>query len=71
MPVPDFINKENIVKIGELLKGAKRLFLQQFVSSTELIDASFKGKKPYSVEELSEMKKLLEPYFYRVGVRGV
>ncbi|MBW2992076.1 anaerobic ribonucleoside-triphosphate reductase activating protein [Candidatus Woesearchaeota archaeon] len=69
--VPQFINKENIVKIGELLKGAKRLFLQQFVSSVDLVDNSLKGKKPHSVEELSEMKKILEPYFYRVGVRGV
>lgn len=69
--VPQFINKENVAKIGELLKGAKRLFLQQFVSTTELIDPSLKNNKPYSVEELGEMKKILEPYFYRVGVRGL
>jgi len=69
--VPGFIDKENIKKIGEMLKGSKLIFLQQFVSSVELVDDSLKGKKPYTVQELEEMKNILKPYFYKVQIRGV
>lgn len=69
--VPGLINKENIGKIGELLRGSKRMFLQQFVSSVDLIDFTLQNKTPYTVKELSEMKEILKPYFQRVEVRGV
>ena len=69
--VPEFVNKENIRGIGELLKGSKRMFLQQFVSSVDLIDFNLQNKIPYILKELSEMKEILRPYFYRVEIRGV
>jgi len=69
--VPGFVNKENIKGIGELLKASKRIFLQQFVSSVDLVDFNLQNKKPYTVKELEEMKEILRPYFYRVEIRGV
>ena len=69
--VPGFIDKEGIKKIGELLKGSKRMYLQQFVSTVDLIDFNLQNKTPYTVKELYEMKEILKPYFYRVEVRGV
>ena len=68
--VPKFINKDNILRIGELLKGSKRMFLQQF-QSAETISPDIKDMQPYSVAELEEMKNLLKPYFYRVEIRGI
>ena len=69
--VPKFITKENIIKIGELLKGSKRIFLQQFISTADLVDNELKGMQPYTIKELEEMKKILEPYLYKVYIRGV
>jgi pyruvate formate lyase activating enzyme len=68
--VPMFIDKDNITKVGEILKGSKRIFLQQFVSSTGLLDPDMQKIQPYSAAELEEMKELLKPYFYKVEVRG-
>jgi pyruvate formate lyase activating enzyme len=67
--VPMFIDKDNIIKIGELLKGSKRIFLQQFVSSAALLDPDMQKIQPYGAEELEEMKEMLKPYFYKVEVR--
>jgi pyruvate formate lyase activating enzyme len=69
--VPIFIDKNNILKIGELLKGSKKMFLQQFAVSSELVYPDMKNVQPYSVKELEEMKDMLKPYFYKVEVRGI
>lgn len=69
--VPKFINKGNLKKVGELIKGSKKLFLQQFVSSVSLVDPSMQGVKPYTANELEEFKKILDGYVYRIFIRGV
>jgi pyruvate formate lyase activating enzyme len=69
--VPMFINKDNISAVGELLKGSKRLFLQQFIPSADLIYPDMKNIQPYGAAELEEMKNILKPYFYRVEIRGL
>jgi pyruvate formate lyase activating enzyme len=68
--VPMFIDRNNITKIGEILKGSKRIFLQQFASSAALLDPDMQKIQPYSAAELEEMKELLKPYFSKVEVRG-
>jgi pyruvate formate lyase activating enzyme len=69
--VPMFINKDNIIRIGELLKGSKRMFLQQFMPLGEMIYTDMKNVQPYTIAELEEMKEILKPYFYRVEIRGI
>lgn len=68
--VPTLIKKEDFEKIGDWLKGSKKFVLQQFRNKI-CLDKSFENIKPYSKEQLLEFKKLLEPYFDEVEVRGV
>ncbi len=67
--VPTLHSKEDIKKIGEWLKGNKRLFLQQFQPDKKMIDISLINVKPYSKEELEEFKEILKEYIYEVGIR--
>jgi pyruvate formate lyase activating enzyme len=68
--VPVLFPKEKIEQLGELLKGAKKLVLQQFVP-TKTLDPSFQNEKPYTREELQEIKKKLEKYVDDVEIRGI
>jgi pyruvate formate lyase activating enzyme len=67
--VKDFLEKEDLIKVGEWLKGSDKLFLQQFNSKVPLIDKTLEGKETYTINELEQFKKMLEPYFKKVGVR--
>ncbi|HZX45012.1 MAG TPA: anaerobic ribonucleoside-triphosphate reductase activating protein [Candidatus Nanoarchaeia archaeon] len=67
--VPGILDKEDIVEIGKWLKGAKNLFIQQF-SNKICLDKSFEKVKPYSLEELDELKRTAEPYFGKVEIRS-
>lgn len=67
---PGIIDKKEIEKIGQWLKGAKKFALQQFrVEKT--LDKSWQKIKPYSDEELKEMVKIAQLYFEKVELRGV
>jgi pyruvate formate lyase activating enzyme len=67
--MPRLIKKEDFLKIGVWLKGAKKYCLQQFKSMGELIDESFRTEKTYSEAELNQFKELLKPYFDEIEVR--
>jgi pyruvate formate lyase activating enzyme len=68
--VPELITKEDLIKIGTWLKGSKKFCIQQFNSKNKLLDPKFENKPSYSAQELEEFKKLLEPYFDLVEIRG-
>lgn len=68
--VPTLHTKEDIKKIGEWLKGNKRLFIQQFQPKEKMIDISLLKVKPFSKEELEEFKGILSRYIDEVGVRA-
>ncbi len=67
---PKIIDSEDIVKIGEWLKGSKKYSLQQFVVLEKTLDQEFMSSPHYDVKELEEFKKLLEPYFDSVELRA-
>ncbi len=69
--VPELFDEETAIKIGKWLKKSKRYVLQQFRNEKEMIDKSFKGKKPYSVDKLKKFKKILEPYIEDVKITGI
>ena len=52
--------KEDIKKIGELLKGSKRFAIQNFKPAKEVIDPKYKEIKPFSKEELEEFANRLD-----------
>jgi len=67
--VPGFYDKEIAENIGKILKGANKYVLQQFNNSKEMIDSSFKNKKPYKEAEIKKFRKILEKYIDNVGLR--
>lgn len=67
--VISLITKDDFIKIGNWLKGAKKYCLQQFKPIGDLIDPEFIKEKVYSKEELNEIKESLKPYFDKIEVR--
>lgn len=53
--------------IGEMIKGAKRYFIQNFVKSKQIAENI--DFKPFSDEELDQSKKIMKKYVETVEVR--
>lgn len=68
--VPGLIGKEEIKKIGKWLSGAKKFFIQQF-KPEKTLNLKFKKIEPYKIPELEELKKIAEPFFEIVEIRGI
>lgn len=71
--VPRIVTKKDLLSIANYLKTAKAnkcFYLQQF-KQENLIDPNLTKIKPYSREEMKKFKTMMEPYFNRVGLRGV
>ena len=69
--VAGVVAKEDLLEIGEWLKGSRKYCIQQFVKAETMLDESFKTKEQYTDDELKEFKKILEPYFDEVELRGI
>ncbi len=61
---------EDIIKIGEWIKGAPRYFLQNFADSGRLINADA-GYTAHDKETLLRMKAAVSPFVGNVQVRGI
>jgi pyruvate formate lyase activating enzyme len=59
--VPGFVNKEDVLKIGEIIKGAKRFAFQQFVPG-DTLDKAFNAVKPYSPEVIANFADVMRKY---------
>ncbi|MCK4243570.1 anaerobic ribonucleoside-triphosphate reductase activating protein, partial [Candidatus Bathyarchaeota archaeon] len=59
--VPGFIEEETISKIGELVNGAKRYAIQQFVTG-DTLDIAFNKVKPYSLSTIKLFADKLKKY---------
>jgi len=66
--VPDFVDDEDVRRIGELVRGAKTFAFQQFVSG-DTLDKSFKDVKPYSLETIAKMAEIMREYADNVILR--
>lgn len=66
--VPGIVDEEVVEKIGQLLKGSKAYFLQQF-RNEKTLNEEWRKVRPYPEERLKEMIKIAEPYFEKTGVR--
>ena len=69
--VPALHSEQDILKIGQWLKGSKSFFLQQFNSDIELLDSKLNGTSPFSTEKMKAFAKTLKPFFDKVGVRSI
>ena len=66
--VPGFVDAEDIIRIGELAKGAKTFAFQQFIPENAL-DKAFRKQRPYSPETIEEFAKTMERYVEKVILR--
>src|SRR5208337_2235118 len=57
--VPGFVDGEDIIPIGEIVKDAKHFALQQF-NPEDTLDKTFKTVKPYSTETIIEFSKAMK-----------
>ncbi len=58
---------EDFHDIGKMIKGAKKYYIQNFVSSKHINDHS--KYEPFSTAELEESKDIIENYVSEVGLR--
>lgn len=68
--VPGIIEKEDIEKIGRMLKGSPLFQIQQF-SPKNTLDESYRDIIPYPKKELQEYARIAAKYFSRVNLEGI
>ncbi len=66
--VAEFHTNKDIKEIAEILSGAKRYFLQNFVDSGNLIGENLHA---LSIETLTEMKNISAKFIQNVEIRGI
>lgn len=66
--VPGVIDEEVVRRIGEVVRGAERFAVQQFVAENAY-SADYRAAKPYDVEELQRFARILKAYVEEVIVR--
>jgi pyruvate formate lyase activating enzyme len=64
---PGIINLEDLDEVGKLIKGAKKLYLQQFRNG-DLLDKNF-NPTPYTFEQIYLFKEILSHYVDNVDLR--
>lgn len=67
--LPQLHPRADIVKMGELIKGADKWYLQKFRSNVDLVDNEFKNKSAYPDGEMEKLRQLAAPYVKFCGVR--
>lgn len=67
--VPEYIAKEDIEKIGELINKADIWYLQKFKIGTELVDNKLKKIKQLTDKEMEEMRVVGKKYVKKCEVR--
>ncbi|MDG5814346.1 anaerobic ribonucleoside-triphosphate reductase activating protein [Chitinispirillales bacterium ANBcel5] len=68
--VPDFIGDDEIYKFLRLLRGVKKVFLQPFQNSTELLNEDYRKKTPLSLEKLKYWSGMFKERGIDCSVRG-
>ena len=66
--VKEFMSKEDFIEIAELIKGAKRYYLQSFRDSGSCIKS---GLHAYSKEEMENFVEILKKYNVTATIRGM
>lgn len=60
--VPGLVDKKDLKAMGELIRGARKWYLQHFKSDIDLVDADFKGTAGFTEKELMEMRAAAAAY---------
>ncbi|MFP4112239.1 MAG: anaerobic ribonucleoside-triphosphate reductase activating protein [Candidatus Woesearchaeota archaeon] len=68
--VPGIVTENDLLLIGEYLKGSKKYVIQQF-NKGDVIDPSFNDFFLYTPEQIKKFARKLKPYFDEVEIRGL
>ncbi|MBU2561498.1 MAG: anaerobic ribonucleoside-triphosphate reductase activating protein [Nanoarchaeota archaeon] len=68
--VKGLLAKEDIIAIGEWIKGARAYYLQQFMSTEKTLSPEYRRRKSYTPDELRDMLDAVKINFKKTGVRG-
>ena len=55
---PGLLNKDDIAKMGKIIKGADKWYLQNFKSGVDLVNPDLKGRVPYNLRQMREMAEV-------------
>jgi len=67
--VPGLVEKNDIIKMGEMIQGARVWYLQGFKPDADLVNKEFQKVKPYSGKELEEMREEAKKYVKECIIR--
>lgn len=60
--LPIILSEDDVSKMGELLQGADKWYLQKFKADTELVNPEFKTEAPYSSSDMDRLVALGKKY---------
>ncbi len=66
--VPELVTADDVVSIGELVKGTKTHAFQQFVAA-DTLDKRFEGLKPYAPEAIEEFAAAMRKFAENTPLR--
>lgn len=66
---PEFHKAEDIKAMAQLIKGAKKYYLQNFISQGKILNSDWQSKASFSKEEMKEFQKIAVPFVDFCGVR--
>ena len=66
--VKALLSEEDVIQIGEEIRGAKRYYLQAFVP-TKMLNPQFRKKVSYTEEEMKELCNKVKPYVTECFIR--
>jgi len=67
--VPGLLNKDNILEMGKIIKGARAWYLQNFKSNMELVGRDLEKRVPYNARQMQEMAEVGEKFVKKCEVR--
>ena len=68
--IPGIVGKKELFLIGKWLRGSKKFVIQNFRNTRPLLNPKMQEIKPYSKEELEDMKEVAKEYFEKVEIRN-
>jgi pyruvate formate lyase activating enzyme len=68
--VPGLLAADDFEAMGQLIKGAKKWYLQNFKSDTDLVDGEFREKSGYTAKEMAKFAAIGKKYVSLCEVRG-
>lgn len=67
--VPGLLDKNDIIKIAKIIKGARVWYLQRFKGDVDLVNGKLKDVKPFTNADMKEMREIAGKYVKKCEIR--